>query len=64
MVSFGDLGRFDEEGYLYVLGRADDMIITGGLNVYPSEVETVLLNHPKVQEAAVVGFQMQGEVSS
>jgi len=46
----------DEEGYLYVLGRADDMIITGGLNVYPSEVETVLLNHPKVQEAAVVGI--------
>ena len=52
----GDLGRLDEEGYLYVLGRADDMIITGGLNVYPSEVETVLLNHPKVQEAAVVGI--------
>ena len=52
----GDLGRFDEEGYLYVLGRADDMIISGGLNVYPSEVETVLLNHPKVQEAAAVGL--------
>jgi long-chain acyl-CoA synthetase len=52
----GDLGRLDEDGYLYVLGRADDMIITGGLNVYPSEVETVLLNHPKVQEAAVVGI--------
>jgi len=52
----GDLGRMDEDGYLYVLGRADDMVITGGLNVYPSEVETVLLNHPKVQEAAVVGI--------
>jgi len=52
----GDLGRFDDEGYLYVLGRADDMVISGGLNVYPSEVETVLLNHPKVQEAAVVGI--------
>ncbi len=52
----GDLGRFDEDGYLYILGRADDMVITGGLNVYPSEVETVLLNHPKVQEAAVVGI--------
>jgi acyl-CoA synthetase (AMP-forming)/AMP-acid ligase II len=50
----GDLGRFDEDGYLYVLGRADDMVISGGLNVYPSEVETVLVNHPKVQEAAVV----------
>jgi len=52
----GDLGRFDEDGYLYILGRADDMIISGGLNVYPSEVETVLLNHPKVQEAAAVGI--------
>ena len=52
----GDLGRFDEEGYLYILGRADDMVISGGLNVYPSEVETVLLNHPKVQEAAAVGI--------
>jgi NitT/TauT family transport system permease protein len=52
----GDLGRLDEENYLYVLGRTDDMVITGGLNVYPSEVETVLVNHPKVQEAAVVGI--------
>jgi acyl-CoA synthetase (AMP-forming)/AMP-acid ligase II len=51
----GDLGRLDEEGYLYVLGRADDMIISGGLNVYPSEIETVLLSHPKVQEASAVG---------
>jgi long-chain acyl-CoA synthetase len=52
----GDLGRFDEEGYLYVLGRADDMVISGGLNVYPSEVETVLLNHPKIREVAAVGI--------
>lgn len=52
----GDLAKLDEDGYLYVLGRVDDMIITGGLNVYPSEVETVLVNHPKVQEAAVVGI--------
>lgn len=52
----GDLGRFDEDGYLYVLGRADDMVISGGLNVYPSEVETILLNHPKVQEAAAIGI--------
>jgi len=52
----GDLGRLDEDGYLYVLGRADDMVISGGLNVYPSEIETVLLNHPKVQEAAAVGI--------
>ena len=52
----GDLGRFDEDGYIYILGRADDMIITGGMNVYPSEVENVLLAHEKVAEAAVVGM--------
>ena len=52
----GDLGRLDEDGYLYILGRTDEMVVTGGLNVYPSEVETVLLNHPKVSEAAVVGI--------
>jgi len=51
-----DLGRLDEDGYLYIVGRADDMVISGGLNVYPSEVETVLLNHPKVKEAVVVGI--------
>jgi len=52
----GDLGRFDSDGYLYVLGRADDMIITGGMNVYPSEVENVIISHPKVAEVAVVGI--------
>jgi long-chain acyl-CoA synthetase len=51
----GDLGRLDEDGYLYIAGRADDMIISGGLNVYPSEVETVLLKHPKIRETAAVG---------
>jgi acyl-CoA synthetase (AMP-forming)/AMP-acid ligase II/ABC-type nitrate/sulfonate/bicarbonate transport system permease component len=53
----GDLGRFDEDGYLYILGRADDMIITGGMNVYPSELENVLIAHDKVAEVAVVGIQ-------
>jgi len=52
----GDLGRFDEDGYIYILGRADDMIITGGLNVYPSELENILIAHEKVAEAAVVGM--------
>jgi len=52
----GDLGRFDEDGYLYILGRADDMIITGGMNVYPSELENILIAHEKVAEAAVVGI--------
>ena len=50
-----DLGRLDEEGYLYVLGRADDMIVTGGENVAPAEVEQALLEHPAVADAAVHG---------
>jgi O-succinylbenzoic acid--CoA ligase len=51
----GDLGYMDEEGFLYVRDRIDDMIVTGGENVVPSEVEEVLLGHPAVVEAAVVG---------
>lgn len=50
-----DLGRLDEEGYLYVLGRADDTIVTGGKNVAPAEVEQALLEHPAVADAAVHG---------
>jgi o-succinylbenzoate---CoA ligase len=51
----GDLGYIDEEGFLYVRDRIDDMIVTGGENVVPSEVEEVLLSHPAVTDAAVVG---------
>ena len=51
----GDIGRFDEDGFLYLVGRQKEMIITGGLNVYPAEVERVLYMHPAVAEAAVVG---------
>ncbi len=49
----GDLGRLDEDGYLYVLGRADEVIITGGENVSPEEVEQVIVGHPAVTDAAV-----------
>jgi len=60
----GDLGMFDEEGYLYHMGRSKDIIITGGLNVYPAEVENVLLRHGDVMEAAVIGAadEKRGEV--
>jgi O-succinylbenzoic acid--CoA ligase len=51
----GDIGRIDREGYLYVLDRRDDLIITGGENVHPAEVEAVLLAHPWVSEAGVIG---------
>lgn len=52
----GDLARKDEEDYFYIVDRKKDMIIVGGYNVYPREVEEVLFSHPNVIEAAVVGF--------
>ncbi len=50
-----DMGWMDDDGYLYVAGRKDDMIIRGGENVAPAEVEAVLVSHPAIEEAAVVG---------
>jgi acyl-CoA synthetase (AMP-forming)/AMP-acid ligase II len=51
----GDVGRLDAEGYLHITDRKKDMIISGGFNVYPSEVEQVLWGHPAVQDCAVIG---------
>ncbi|OPY92835.1 MAG: Long-chain-fatty-acid--CoA ligase [Syntrophaceae bacterium PtaU1.Bin231] len=52
----GDLVRQDEEGYIYVVDRKKDMIISGGENIYPAEIERILLGHPKILEAAVIGI--------
>jgi long-chain acyl-CoA synthetase len=52
----GDLGYFDEDGFLFIVSRKKELIIRGGYNVYPSEIENVLLTHPAVAEAAVVGI--------
>lgn len=60
----GDMGYMDEEGYFYIVDRKKDMIITGGFNVYPREVEDVLYQHPAVNEASVIGVpdQHRGEM--
>jgi len=60
----GDLGRFDDEGYLYIVDRKKDMIIRGGENIYPIEIEEVLYQLPEILEAAVVGLphEVYGEV--
>ncbi|MHB8757202.1 MAG: long-chain-fatty-acid--CoA ligase [Bacillota bacterium] len=52
----GDIARMDEDGFFYIVDRKKDMIIAGGFNVYPRDVEEVLYQHPKVQEAAVAGL--------
>lgn len=51
----GDIAKVDEDGYFYIVDRKKDMIISGGFNIYPREVEEVLYEHPKVREAAVIG---------
>jgi long-chain acyl-CoA synthetase len=53
--TLGDIGHVDADGFLYISDRAKDMIITGGTNVYPAEVEAVLVGHPAVADVAVVG---------
>lgn len=59
----GDLARMDEEGFIYIVDRKKDMIVSGGENIYPREIEEVLYHHPKIQEAAVIGVpdQVWGE---
>jgi long-chain acyl-CoA synthetase len=59
----GDIATMDEDGYFFIVGRKKDMILTSGFNVYPREVEEVLYQNPKVQEAAVIGLpdKLRGE---
>lgn len=60
----GDLGRFDQENYLYIVGRLKNMLICGGINVYPEEIEELLISHPAVKEAVVIGqkHKLLGEI--
>ena len=51
----GDLGRMDEEGFVYIVDRKKDLVISGGENIYPVEIEAILVKHPKVRDAAVIG---------
>lgn len=53
----GDVARMDEDGYFYIVDRKKDVIIRAGMNIYPREIEEVLLNHPSVQEVSVVGIE-------
>ena len=53
--TYGDIGHVDHEGYLYLSDRRDDLILSGGVNVYPYEIESVIARHPDVQDVAVVG---------
>ena len=55
-VHTGDMGRYDENGYIYIVDRKRDMIVSGGENIFPREVEEILYRHPAVQEAAVIGI--------
>ncbi len=61
----GDMGKYDSDGYLYVVDRKKDLIITGGYNIYPAEVENVLYKHPKVAMATVIGVpdEIKGEIA-
>jgi long-chain acyl-CoA synthetase len=52
----GDVGRLDEDGYLFITDRAKDMIVSGGVNIYPAEIEAAIIRHPAVQDVAVVGI--------
>jgi acyl-CoA synthetase (AMP-forming)/AMP-acid ligase II len=51
----GDIGRTDADGYLYIVDRKKDMILSGGQNIYPADIEAIMINHPDISEVAVIG---------
>ena len=55
MAAHRDLGRLDEEGFLYIVDRKKDIILSGGQNIYPADIERVMSEHPAVAEVAVIG---------
>lgn len=61
----GDVARQDEDGFIWLVDRAKDVIITGGENIFPVEIESFIMGHPKVQDAAVIGFpdERLGEIA-
>ena len=54
-MGIGDMGYMDDEGYIYLVDRKSDMIISGGINIYPAEIEAVMIDHPDIEEPAVIG---------
>jgi acyl-CoA synthetase (AMP-forming)/AMP-acid ligase II len=52
----GDMGRYDEKGFIYIVDRKKDMIVSGGENIYPREVEEILYQHPAIKEGAIIGI--------
>jgi len=59
----GDIARMDEDGYFYIIDRKKDMIISEGFNIYPNEIDELILTHPKISDAAAVGVpdRLRGE---
>ena len=53
--TLGEIGYVDEDGYVFITDRSSDMIVSGGVNIYPAEIEQALINHPAVEDVAVIG---------
>ena len=61
--SLGDIGHVDADGYVYITDRLEDMILVGGANVYPAEIEAALDEHPAVRSCCVIGCQMKSSAA-